>query len=341
MKACVLESIGKLVYKDVICQLPAADEIQLKIKACGICSSDYARIFEKGTYHFPTIPGHEFCGQIVAVGENVSSNYIGKNAVVFPLIPCRKCESCLNGQYAQCYNYNYFGSRCDGAFAEYINVPVWNVNIFSKDLPYTVAALCEPTTVACHAVKLANIKESDNICIIGTGTIAILCGLWCKNLGANITFVSRNKRKKDFLQALGFDNIYINCENNTNILKDKLFNVSLECVGTSQAIENAITVLKPHGRCILVGNPDKDIIIPQNVYWKILRYELSLFGSWNSCYLEKDNDWKQSLKFLQNYKDLIQKLITHTFSLRECNKAFEILLDKSVFSIKGMFINEN
>ena len=94
MKACVLEGIGQLKYKDVEIPVMKKGEVLVNVKACGICSSDIPRIFTTGTYHFPTIPGHEFCGQIVDAAEDVDKSYIGKRAVIFPLLPCGECPSC-------------------------------------------------------------------------------------------------------------------------------------------------------------------------------------------------------------------------------------------------------
>ena len=101
MKACVLEGIGQLKYKDVEIPVMKKGEVLVNVKACGICSSDIPRIFTTGTYHFPTIPGHEFCGQIVDAAEDVDKSYIGKRAVIFPLLPCGECPSCKEKEYAR------------------------------------------------------------------------------------------------------------------------------------------------------------------------------------------------------------------------------------------------
>ena len=84
-----------------------AGEVLLKVHACGICGSDLPRVFTKGTYHFPTIPGHEFAGEIVEADD---PSLVGRRAAVFPLLPCRKCEACQVGEYAQCSDYDYYGS---------------------------------------------------------------------------------------------------------------------------------------------------------------------------------------------------------------------------------------
>jgi L-iditol 2-dehydrogenase len=121
MMACNLHGVGDLRYEEVPVPPLGADEVMLQVRAAGICGSDIPRVFEKGTYHFPTIPGHEFAGVISAVNPGDES-LLGKTVAVFPLIPCGKCAACQIGEYAQCADYDYYGSRRDGAFAEYIAV---------------------------------------------------------------------------------------------------------------------------------------------------------------------------------------------------------------------------
>ena len=343
MKACVLEAVNRLVFKDVPTPSPREGEVLLKIRACGICSSDIARVKQTGTYHFPTIPGHEFCGEIVAVGQMVSSSLIGKRAVVFPLLPCGKCFSCKEEHYAQCSHYNYFGSRCDGGFAEYIAVPFWNIQIFNDSIPFTTAALCEPAAVALHAVKLCSIQKSTTICVVGTGTIGILCGLWVRQRGSRVIFVSRNEQKSQFLDSLGFKDII--SEQHAVTAIQELTNglgadVALECVGTNTSLETAINMLCQRGTLILTGNPSGDMLIRQKVYWKILRSELTVKGSWNAVYGSRDNDWKEVLTHLESLKEPFAKLVTHSFSLKDYISAFNVLCIKDIFSIKVVLKNE-
>lgn len=88
MKALVLHEIGKLTLDEVPVEPLRPGTVLVKIKACGICSSDVERVFINGTYHFPTIPGHEFSGQIVAVGDDVDESLLGRRTCVFPMLPC-------------------------------------------------------------------------------------------------------------------------------------------------------------------------------------------------------------------------------------------------------------
>lgn len=103
MKACVLEAVNKLEYKDVPTPTPAAGEVLLRIKASGICSSDFSRVFKTGTYYFPTIPGHEFAGEIVQVGEGVDAalTFAGQPMVPFAMQKAKRLKEYLESQGLQ------------------------------------------------------------------------------------------------------------------------------------------------------------------------------------------------------------------------------------------------
>lgn len=335
MKACVLEAVNKLEYKDVPTPTPAAGEVLLRIKASGICSSDFSRVFKTGTYHFPTIPGHEFAGEIVQVGEGVDTALTGRRAVVFPLLPCNECEQCKLGNYALCSNYNYFGSRCDGGFAEYLAAPLWNIRLFADAVPYEVAALTEPAAVAWHAVAKARIQPGESVFISGSGTIGILCGIWARKQGAKVSFMVRNKQKAQLLQKTwGFGTIRTDADDKALASRPDLI---LECVGTPLSIQTAIDTVKTAGRIVLVGNPSGDIDLPKPLYWKILRSELSIQGIWNSVY---PVEWDEVLEQIRLLKDSLAPLITHQFPLSTGQGAFEQLRDSKELILKAIYINE-
>ncbi len=343
MKALVLEAVGRLVYKDVAEPELKKGEVLLKVKACGICSSDIPRIFTTGTYHFPTIPGHEFAGEIVQCAPDVDGALLGKRAAVFPLLPCRQCPSCREEEFARCSNYNYFGSRCDGAFAEYIAVPVWNLVLCSDKVPYTTAALCEPAAVAKHCVDTAGIKRGDTVTVIGTGTIGLLAVLWAKARGAEkIISVGIVDEYLEFAQSLG---VY-GTVNSSEPQAEKTYldltggrgaDAVLECVGSEDAIRHALQYAKTGGRVVLTGNPYGDITLPKALYWKILRNELTLRGTWNSSYKSTVNNWKETMGALESGALAPMQLITHRFALAQFAEALAAVRDPNIFSLKVMF----
>ena len=188
MNAWVLHAVGDLRYEKVPAPRRKPGEVLMKIGACGICGSDIPRIYKKGTYHFPTIPGHEFAGTVV---EADRGELLGMTAAVFPLLPCGECEYCRSENYAQCMNYNYFGSRCDGGFAEYIAVSEWNLVPAGGSIGIEEAAMCEPAAVARHAALLGGIGDGHTVAIFGAGPIGLMLGQWARALGADRVILTR------------------------------------------------------------------------------------------------------------------------------------------------------
>lgn len=113
MKAYVLEGINQLEYKEIDKPQLSDGYVLVAVQAAGICGSDIPRIFTTGTYHFPTIPGHEFSGKVVEAYDESGASWVGKRVGIFPLIPCKECAPCQKEAYEMCSNYNYLGSRCD------------------------------------------------------------------------------------------------------------------------------------------------------------------------------------------------------------------------------------
>ena len=311
MKAYVLHGIGDLRYEDWSLPEIYPGWALVKVLVAGICSSDIPRIFEKGTYHFPTIPGHEFSGKVERVADESDRHWLGKRVGVFPLIPCKKCASCEKGQYETCSNYDYIGSRRDGGFAEYVAVPVWNL----LELPETVSdvqgALLEPAAVALHAVKRAQIFPSASICVVGTGAIGLLAGQWAKIYGADrVVIKGRSEFKRQLVQQYGLE--YMGDDRS-----GEEFDCVIEAVGSVRALEESLLLTAPGGRLVLMGNPDGPRTLSQELYWRILRKQLTLAGTWNSAYGDEDSDWTEVVQTLVDKKLQIGAVVTHVLESKK------------------------
>ena len=169
MKAAVLRGVDDLRIEDYDIPAIGDDDVLVKVTAAGICGSDIPRVLTTGTYHFPTIPGHEFGGIVVETGKNADKNLLNKRVSVIPLIPCRTCPQCEVGNFAQCSNYEYLGSRNDGGFAEYCLVPKENLVVLPDNVTEDGAALLEPITVAQHVVLNNGVNFGDNVAVYGLG----------------------------------------------------------------------------------------------------------------------------------------------------------------------------
>lgn len=340
MKVLNLHGIGDLVYEDREMPVPGKGEVLLKVMACGICSSDEARVLKTGTYHFPTVPGHEFAGQVADVGPDTDRSLIGKKASVFPMLPCMECPSCKKQEYATCSNYKYFGSRNDGGYAEYLVVPAWNLVLMDDSVDYKTAALSEPAAVAHHAVDIGGVKQGDHVAVIGTGAIGILIAAFSKLRGADVVVCGRRKQSMEFVESFGFSTVPTNeLEQEAAKMTDgNRMDVVFEAVGSNEAMEAAIMSTRTGGTIVATGNPQGDFALPKDVYWKILRWQLHIRGTWNSSFSDTKNDWKEVAALMKEGGFPFEKLITKTFPLSQGKEAFEYLADKSHPKARLMFV---
>jgi len=322
MKAYVLHGIGDLRYEDWPMPELRPGWALVKVSAAGICSSDIPRIFEKGTYHFPTIPGHEFCGLVEAVADGADSGWIGKRVGVFPLIPCKQCLSCQKGQYETCEHYDYLGSRRDGGFAEYAAVPVWNLIELPEEVSDIQGALLEPAAVALHAVKRAEIPRGGSVCVVGSGTIGLLAGQWAKLLGAEKVFIKgRSEAKRQFVQGCGLEYI--------TGTSAALFNCVIEAVGTNESLIDGLALASPGSRVVLIGNPNGDRYLTQSQYWSILRRQLTLIGTWNSSYGSPQSDWIEAVEAMKTGKLKAETVVSHMLGLDELRLGLNLMQNRT------------
>lgn len=340
MKILNLHKVGELVYEDREMPEPGEHEVLLKVMACGICSSDESRVMETGTYHFPTVPGHEFAGEVVKLGEGCDEALLGRRASVFPLLPCFKCEACRKKSYATCADYKYFGSRNDGAYAEYLVVPEWNLNLLDDSVPFTVGALSEPAAVAHHAVVMGDVKSGDRVLVIGTGTIGLLIAAFAKEKGAEVFVAGRREESIAFAESFGFKTMHVQTlAAEVDEATDKVrMDVSIEAVGSNQSLADAIMSTRAGGTVVVMGNPKGDETLPKDVYWKILRWQLRLQGTWNSAFKAEEDDWHEVAKVMKAGSFPFERLVTRKYLLSEGEEAFRFLMDKSVHKSRLMFV---
>lgn len=337
MKAWVLHGINDLQLEEINSPAIGENEVLLAVKAAGICGSDIPRVFYTGTYSYPLIPGHEFSGQVAALGTNVDPKWQGKRVGVFPLIPCGECLPCSRGQYEMCRHYSYLGSRRDGGFAEYVAVPEKNLIALPEEVSYEEAAMLEPMSVAVHAMrKIAPATEECTV-ICGLGTIGLFLLMFLLEAGHQNIFVIGNKDfQRRMAVKLGLPETSF-CDSRTRDVEKWLLertdgrgaDVFFECVGRNETVEQAVGLTGPGGRVMLVGNPASDMTIAKPVYWKILRNQLTVLGTWNSSFTHaSDDDWHYVLDRLGDGRIVPAQMITHRVPLEELDRGLAVMKDK-------------
>lgn len=345
MKAWTLHNIDDFRLDDVEMPVIAENEVLVEVKATGICGSDIPRVYKTGTYSYPLVPGHEFSGVVKQTGTAVDEKWKGKRVGVFPLVPCKRCIPCKNKQYEMCRNYSYLGSRRDGGFAEYVAVPVENLLKLPDNISYEVATMLEPMAVVVHAMRRVTIETTDTVVVCGLGTIGILLFMFLMEAGIkNILVIGNKEFQKQIVLRLGIsDSCY--CDSKAEDVRSWIMkhtagvgaDVFFECVGNNETVALAVDLAAPAGQICFIGNPYSDMTLEKAVYWKILRNQLTVTGTWNSSF---EDDWHYVLEKLEQKKISPEMLISHRFSLDDIEQGFHIMRDKTEDYIKIMMKTE-
>ncbi|MBX9456843.1 MAG: alcohol dehydrogenase catalytic domain-containing protein [Rhizobium sp.] len=256
MKAAVFDGVGQPLRIDhVDTPKPAADEVLLKIAACGICGSDLHMTEDPVTFGLKPqdVLGHEFAGEIIACGAAVIDLKPGDRVAVAPMRGCGHCDSCRRGEPAWCAEMRLIG----GGYAEYATVAARQCRALPDDLPMAEGALAEPLAVALHVVIRSGLKPGDRVLILGAGPIGLLVAFWARRYGAGEVIVADLGRYQEAraitLGATGFavsgPGLAEEFREKTGAAPDIVF----ECVGKRGLLDFSCRLVRAHGTVVGVG----------------------------------------------------------------------------------------
>ena len=325
VKSAVLEKNQKVVVKNLPAEDLLSSECEVKIIAAGLCSSDISRGYGASAYHYPLVMGHELAGEITRVGIDTKDRFsVGDQVCIFPLIPCFNCLSCKQKFYALCEDYSYFGSRCNGGFAERLNVNQWNLLKIPNGVSIEDCALVEPTAVALHAVEKLNLKyeERSQICILGAGFIGLMAVQIINLLypQCKVVIVDRNQYKLEIGAKYGAITQWVGDTSSWKaflLQHENRFDNVIELVGSPKTFSAALHIASRMAYVVWVGNITGDLTLGKSQVSSILRKELTILGAWNSIYKgEKCCDWEKTLSLISNGLKP-SELVTSRISLDE------------------------
>ena len=345
MKAARLYAPGDLRIEEVDIPQISKDQVLIRVKAVGVCGSDPARVMKHGTYSYPTIVGHEFAGEVVEIGKEVSSVKVGDRVTIVPLIPCGKCDFCQIGEYTLCDSYSYYGSRMDGALAEYIAVRASNVVKLPDEVDFESGACTDPASVAMHAVRKAGISGGETMAILGTGPIGLFTVQWARALGATKIFaVDVFPEKLAIAKEVGADfvvnakdddpvDFVLRHTNGTGVHR------VIEMAGSKNTQDQSIRMVAKMGTVVFCGISYDDLLLPKKTLDGLLRKEIKIVGAWNSSFTEWPlHEWRTSLHFMARGQIKCHPLISHRFTLAEAPEVFRRMWDKKEYFNKVLFI---
>lgn len=332
---------SKLEYVELPTPEPGPDDALIRVRAVGVCATDGELYrgeqvyYRKGMARYPIIPGHEWAGEIVGLGERASGFQIGDHVVGECSIGCGTCPTCRSGNYHRCPNRQETGVlHRPGGFAQYMAFPVASLHRVAPSVPFESACLIEPAAVAFSGVKRAEVTAGDSVLVIGAGPIGLLALQAARALGATkIMVVAKRKRRLEMAAQLGADEVVeyglgslpARAEEFT---EGTMFTAVIEASGNPSAVEQIPTLVAPGGRVALLGlfageraRLDLDELVVG---------EISVHGV-----LSSPNVWPTVIDLVDMGRLQTGPLVTHRMPLESAEAAMRLLdaRDPSVVKI--------
>jgi threonine dehydrogenase-like Zn-dependent dehydrogenase len=332
MKAMVLHGGGDLRGESVPDPVPGAGEALVQIHACSLCGSDlHAFRGKHPRLTFPRILGHEFAGEIVALGKEVAGFRIGQRVCCDIDLPCGVCGPCRDGRGNICEQLKTMGFDCDGAYAEYAAVPGFNLHSLPDSVSFDQASAVQVLGIGYHAVvDRVKAAAGEKIAVIGAGPVGLAAALIARALGAEVTIVEIADYRRDMAARLGVPHTLNPDEGD---LRERAlaatggrgYDKVIECVGGFQerTVGDAVRIVKRGGRITVVGTfPENRATIPI-AYLKDREIDLNFsrgnFRAFPPC-----------LDLVASGKVDPARYISHRFPLTRAADALELLEGRNV-----------
>ena len=284
MKALVLEAPEQLRCKESPIPAPKGDELLIRVRACGVCGTDLHMYHgDKGAFAnaFPLVMGHEFSGEVAALGPDASKFQVGDHVAVDPNLYCGKCPACLRGDVHFCEHMMGIGTTRDGGFAEYCVVSERAAYRIPDEVPFEYAAMMEPLSCCLHGIDRSGIHPGDTVAIIGFGAIGQMMFQLAQLSGAaRVVVVEPVAPKRKKAEEMG---AFLTCDPHREDVSEKLqalhFHSVIECVGRKDTMELAVQIAGSCATVMLFGLTAPGTKLELLAYESIFQKELTITGS--------------------------------------------------------------
>lgn len=337
MRAIVLHSPGDIRLETRPDPVAEPGHVVVRVASVGVCGSDLPRMLVKGAWKMPLITGHEFSGRITALGAGVTGWEKGELVAVAPLLPCRRCSQCATGNFSRCEDYDYFGSRRDGAYAEFVAVPVGNLIKAPQHVDPRAIAMTDPASIALHAIwKAGGMTVGQVGAVMGCGPIGLFAIQWMRLMGAGeVIAVDVSEEKLALAREAGATTCVLSGD--LSGVKSRAA-VVIEAVGIDATINGAVLLAGPGGHVAFIGIPVPDVRLDNKTFQHLLRQEISLHGSWNSFGAPFPGpQWTTTLEKFGSGELKWEFMISHDLDLAELPGIFDRFAAKDIHFSKVLF----
>ena len=328
MKAVVIEKPDSVSVKQIADPTPGSGEAIIKVEACGICGTDIHVIRgEFAPTRYPIVPGHEFCGEVVAIGGEVRNIKIGDFVAVDPSLFCGRCRQCRAGRFNLCENWNAIGvGSADGASAEFVAVPSANAFPLPSDLPRHYGALVEPLSCAVHGLDMVDVKVAEDYLIYGAGTMGLLLAQLAKDAGASrVEMVERNPKRHELALRLAADRVAVSAD---ELDRPQGWDVVIDATGVVPAIEDGIRRVARGGTFLMFGVANADATATFSPF-RVYNDEIKIIGS-----MAVLHSFERALSLLAKGVVDCEAMITNRFKLDDYMKAIDTFLAGSGLKVQ-------
>ncbi|SUK04768.1 sorbitol dehydrogenase [Staphylococcus agnetis] len=326
MKALIKIAPGfdNLELKDKDIDSVHGDKVKIQVKYAGICGTDIHTFEGHYRVNFPVTLGHEFSGEIIEVGDQVTKFNIGDRVTSETTYEvCGKCRYCQSKDYNLCNHRKGIGTQIDGAFTNYVIAREESVHHIPDNVSDKAAAFTEPLACAYHGVSKLDVKTGDIAVVMGPGPIGLLVAQVLKSKGARVVICGLDNDKERLIKAkeLNIDKAINLQKTDLNTLINKLTNnygadIVVECSGAVPAANQGLNILRKKGQYAQIGIfKDDEISINMS---KVIQKELTIVGSRS----QKPSDWEPSLNLIADGTIEVEPLITNIYDIDEWDKAY-------------------
>ncbi len=332
MKALLLSSYRNLEIADVPEPAPAADEVLIRVSACGICGSDvHGYDGSSGRRIPPIVMGHEAAGFVAAVGAAVSRVSQGDRVTFDSTVSCGACDYCRRGEINLCDNRKVLGVSCGdyrraGAFAEFVTVPERIVHRLPESLAFPEAAMLEAVSVALHAVALSQAAPGQTALVLGAGMIGLLTLQALQVAGCSRVYIADvDASRLKLATSLGATAVLLATGTElaaqiSGFTQGRGVDVALEAVGINATVGAAVDCVRKGGTVTLIGNISPEVTLPLQ---KVVTRQIRMQGSCASA-----GDYPRAIELVSGGRIKVKPLISAIAPLEDGPHWFERLYSR-------------
>ncbi|BDV32262.1 zinc-dependent alcohol dehydrogenase [Microbacterium terricola] len=351
---------GSVDLDEVAVEAPTGGDMLLRVKRVGICATDLHLLEGHIGDPFPLVPGHEFVGEIAALGPEAERDRglaVGDRVSVEMLLPCNRCARCREGRYNLCdrddpasgepvgreYGINIPRTHTPGLWGGYADILTVPANAIVHPLPASIpwdtAALVEPLAVAFRAVARGRVSPGEDVVVIGPGPVGLLIAAAAKTAGAaRVVMVGTRQSRLDLALRFGADATVNSREADApdavrGALGGRLADAVIEIAGVPAAQRQAVTLVRRGGRVVLAGACGANALVEFQADEQLLTREIDILPSFLSA-----GGYEPSIAALERNAFPYAELVTHRFPLEDVEAAYEVVRGKQDGVIKAILV---